>query len=215
MASRLYDRRIGSVMMDGIPTEVVLQSSDLAKYDLWHVLHSPVTVDSLKMTLSNVGNNKKERSGMEIRKSAQSYQVDVCFDFIGSYELSKKAITEAVTYMNEEVLPVGFKTKSDKIGMFDEHKERYAWLILLIVSVVFIILAIAFESVKLPLAIIFTIPISFIGLFLVFAWSSLSFDQGGFAALVMLCGIVVNAGIYLLSSWRSFGTGLRSVSDNM
>lgn len=205
MASRLYDRRIGSVMMDGVPTEVVLQSSDLAKYDLWHVLHSPVTVDSLKMTLSNVGNIKKERSGMEIRKSAQSYQVDVCFDFIGSYELSKKAITEAVTYMNEEVLPVGFKAKSDRVGIFDEHKERYAWLILLIVSVVFIILAIAFESVKLPLAIIFTIPISFIGLFLVFAWSSLSFDQGGFAALVMLCGIVVNAGIYLLSSWRSFG----------
>lgn len=205
MASRLYDRRIGSVMMDGVPTDVVLQSSDLASYDLWHVLHSPVTVDSLKMTLSNVGSIRKERSGMEIRKSAQSYQVDVCFDFIGNYELSKMAITDAVNYMNDEVLPIGFIAKADKIGMFDEHKERYAWLILLIVSVVFIILAMAFESLKLPLAIIFTIPISFIGLFLVFAWSGFSFDQGGFAALVMLCGIVVNAGIYLLYAWRSLG----------
>ena len=213
MASRLYDRRIGSVMMDGVPTEVVLQSSDLASYDLWHVLHSPVNVDSLKMTLSNVGSIRKERSGMEIRKSAQSYQVDVCFDFIGSYELSKKAITEAVNYMNDEVLPIGFKAKADKIGMFDEHKERYAWLILLIVAVVFIILAMAFESFKLPLAIIFTIPISFIGLFLVFAWSSFSFDQGGFAALVMLCGIVVNAGIYLLSAWRSLGGSTANLLD--
>jgi len=28
------------------------------------------------------------------------------------------------------------------------------------------------------------------------------FDQGGFAALVMLCGIVVNAGIYLVYACR-------------
>jgi multidrug efflux pump subunit AcrB len=59
-----------------------------------------------------------------------------------------------------------------------------------------------FESLKLPFAVIFMIPISFIGLFLTFGLSDLSFDQGGFAAFVMLCGIVVNAGIYLVLTYK-------------
>ena len=43
------------------------------------------------------------------------------------------------------------------------------------------------------------IPVSFIGVFLTFGWSDFVFDQGGFAAFVLLCGIVVNAGIYLIN----------------
>jgi Cation/multidrug efflux pump len=46
------------------------------------------------------------------------------------------------------------------------------------------------------------IPISFVGAFLAFGWSKVSFDQGGFAAFVMLSGLVVNAAIYLISDWR-------------
>ena len=64
-------------------------------------------------------------------------------------------------------------------------------------------LAMEFESVRYPLAVIFMIPVSFIGLFLVFGLSDFSFDQGGFAAFVMLCGVVFNAGIYLVSTWQS------------
>ena len=52
------------------------------------------------------------------------------------------------------------------------------------------------------------IPVSFIGLFLVFGLSDFSFDQGGFAALVMLCGVVVNAGIYLVNTWRTLSSRL-------
>jgi len=43
------------------------------------------------------------------------------------------------------------------------------------------------------------IPVSFIGVFLMFGLSGFRFDQGGFAAFVLLCGIVVNAGIYLIT----------------
>ena len=63
-------------------------------------------------------------------------------------------------------------------------------------------LAMTFESFRYPLPVIFMIPISFIGLFLVFGLSDFAFDQGGFAAFVMLCGIVVNAGIYLVTTYQ-------------
>ena len=59
--------------------------------------------------------------------------------------------------------------------------------------------AIIFESLLLPLVIIMMIPVSFIGVFLIFGLTEFRFDQGGFAAFVLLCGIVVNAGIYLIT----------------
>ena len=58
-------------------------------------------------------------------------------------------------------------------------------------------------SFRYPLPVIFMIPISFIGLFLVFGLTDFAFDQGGFAAFVMLSGIVVDAGIYLVTTYQA------------
>lgn len=203
LSSQLYDRKISAISNGGNLVDVVLRSSELEGYDYWHVLNSPVWVSDVAVPLKDIGSIEKRLSGVNIRKKQQSYQIRVCFDFIGSYELSKKVISSAVDHMNGEVLPVGYKAVNPSGGWWDDNKDRYVWLILLIVAVIFIMLAIAFESLRLPFAVIFMIPVSFIGLFLIFGLSDLSFDQGGFAALVMLCGIVVNAGIYIVLTYKS------------
>lgn len=211
LQSLLYDNEIGHAQGDGERVSVELKSSDTDKFDLWHVLNEPVSVDSSKVTLNDVGSIVKKLSGIEIKKDNQSYELNVCFDFVGSYELSKKFIGKQVTYLNEEVLPVGFKAESPSWGWFERNKDRYAWLILLIIVVIYVMLAMTFESYRYPFAVIFMIPVSFIGLFLVFGLSDFSFDQGGFAAFVMLCGIVVNAGIYLINTYKS----MRNVGDDI
>ena len=205
LASRLWESDAGSVVKDGILTDVVLRSSEADSYDLWHVLNAPVDVDSLKVTLSRMGSIEKHFTGRDIRRFNQSYQLDVCFDFIGSFELAKRTTEDAVNYMNNEVLPVGFKAESNLGGWFDNHKDRYFWLLGLILAVLVVMLSVTFESLRLPWPVLGMIPVSYIGLFLVFCFSTLSFDQGGFAALVMLSGIVVNAGIYLTTTWQRFG----------
>lgn len=73
----------------------------------------------------------------------------------------------------------------------------------MILAVMYVMLAMTFESFRYPFAVIFMVPVSFIGLFLTFGLSDFSFDQGGFAAFVMLSGIVVNAGIYLVTTYQS------------
>lgn len=203
LSSLLFERRIGSARYDGEMVDVVLRSSDIDDYDLWHVLNSPIDAGDGKMTLSSIGSIEKKRTGLVINKQNQSFRLDVCYDFIGSYELSSRLSRNAVKYMNEEVLPIGFKASVPGWGWFNGNKKQYIWLILLIVAVIYVMLAMTFESFKYPLPVIFMIPISFIGLFLVFGLSDFSFDQGGFAAFVMLCGIVVNAGIYLVTTYQS------------
>lgn len=203
LSSLVYDERIAVIQMGEEPVDVVLRSSDTDVYDIWHLLNEPVQVDSVKATLAEVGSLVKRHSGLDIRKVNQSYSLNVCFDFVGSYEMSRQYILSAVAYMNDEVLPLGFHAGDSDAGWFDEHKERYAWLILLIVLVIYVMLSMAFESLRYPFAVILMIPVSFIGLFLVFGVTDFAFDQGGFAAFVMLCGVTVNAGIYLVNSWQS------------
>jgi multidrug efflux pump subunit AcrB len=74
-------------------------------------------------------------------------------------------------------------------------------LILLVIAIIYVICSMIFESLRMPFAVILMIPISFIGVFLTFGFTDFTFDQGGFAALVMLSGIVVNAGIYLVNEY--------------
>lgn len=202
LASQLYDNQISSVYTGDGMADVVLRSSDIEQYDYWHVLHAPVSIGDVAAPLKDIGSIGKRLSGISISKSRQSYEINVCFDFIGSYELSNRLIEKAVGHMNGEILPIGYKAYNPYGGWWNENKDKYAWLIFLIVAVIFVMLAMTFESLRLPFAVIFMIPISFIGLFLTFGLSDLAFDQGGFAAFVMLSGIVVNAGIYIVLTYK-------------
>ena len=207
MASLLYNNEIGRIPYNGRLTPVKLRSSDSDQFDLWHIVNTPIQVDSLKMTLGSVGSIAKKPSGINIHKDNQSYRLYVQFDFIGSYELSRKVVGEIVDRLNDEVLPTGYKAEVPEYGWFDENRDRYAWLVVLIIAVIYAMLSVSFESLRLPFAIILMIPVSFIGVFIKFGFGKLAFDQGGFAAFVMLCGIVVNAGIYLIHSFMGIKGG--------
>ena len=65
-----------------------------------------------------------------------------------------------------------------------------------------ILCSIILESLSQPLAIIAMIPISFIGVFLTFYLLDINFDQGGFASFILLCGIVVNSGLYIINDYN-------------
>ena len=195
----------GTVMMrlphEGDYVNVRLESSAKDEFDAWHIDNQAVAVGDTRVKLSEVGGISKDRTGLPIEKENQSYAVTVRFNFIGSYQLANRAIDEAVDYMNYQVLPIGFKADSGSGGWFYSNKEKYAGLILLVIALIFVICAVHFNSLRFPLAIIFMIPISFIGLFLAFGIGDFTFDKGGFAAFIMLSGITVNAGIYLVSEY--------------
>ena len=204
LSSPLYDALLMRLPYEGKYTGLRLVSSARDELDLWHIDHSAVELSAdRKMKLSEVGSISKDRTGLPIQKENQAYTVTVRFNFIGSYQLANKLIEEAVSYMNGSVLPIGFRAADTRGGWFFNAKQNYAWLILLVIAIIFVICAIHFNSLRLPLAIILMIPLSFVGLFLAFGVTDFTFDKGGFAAFVMLCGITVNAGIYLISEWRA------------
>ena len=202
LSSMLYDNAIGSVMTDGEMTPVLLESSSIDEFDMWNVLNSGVKLDSSYVKLADVGSIVKNRLELPIHKENQSYQVSVCYDFIGSYELGKKVSDDAISAISR-VLPVGYRAYSPDYSWSKEHKGAYAWLILLVIAVIFVICAMIFDSLRQPFSIIGIIPVSFIGISLAFGLFDFPFDQGGFASFVMVAGLVVNAGIYMIVAFRA------------
>jgi multidrug efflux pump subunit AcrB len=68
--------------------------------------------------------------------------------------------------------------------------------------IIYVICSILLESLKQPLTVISLIPFSFIGVFVTFFVFKITPDEGVFAAMILLCGIVVNATLYILNDYN-------------
>lgn len=200
---QLYDSEAGRGVYDGhVYTPVRLVSSDKDYYDLWHIRNDMVVIDSMNLRLSDMGTITKERTGLTIERNNQQYTIRVGYEFIGSYDLRAKMERELVKRFNDR-MPMGFRVGGGSYyGWWTPEKQRTV-LIFVVVLVIFMICATMFESLKVPLMIVLLIPVSFMGLFLAYPIFGVNFGQGGFAAMIMLCGITVNAGIYLTSEYRT------------
>lgn len=199
LSTMLFKSQLAPVYNGEELQQVVLESGDRDRFDRWHVTNAQVRAGSRHTKLSALGSIEKRRTGVSIRRDRQSYEILVGFDFIGSYELGHRLIERTVKQFNEDILPIGFRADAPSYGFWQNEKKQQAWLILLVIAIIYSMCAVIFESLRKPFVIILMIPISFIGVFLTFGWSDFIFDQGGFAAFVLLCGIVVNAGIYLIN----------------
>jgi len=170
--------------------------------DMWQVKRLPLTPDSSILKFNALSSIDKETTTPIICKENQQYRLYLQFDYIGTDKFARKYIERTVNDF-KPYIPVGYivKTDSDRYWWGQQNKKQY-WLLGLIVVMIFFICAILFESLIQPLAVILTIPVGFIGIFLTFYLFKLNFDQGGFAAMVMLCGITVNAAIYIINDYN-------------
>lgn len=202
LGEQLYDNRIGDIISDGVRTPVRLTSSKRDYYDLWHIRNDIVDIDSVKTRLNDVGSITKRRTGLDIQRRNQEYILNVGYEYVGSYELRSHMENKLLDRF-EKNMAMGFHTGRDSSYYWWSTSKQQTALILVVVLVIFMICASLFESLRQAGVIVLLIPVSFIGLMLVYPFSGVSFGQGGFAAMIMLCGITVNAGIYLTSEFRT------------
>ena len=214
LGEQLYNSSSGRVYDGRGYTPVRVMSADRDYYDLWHIRNDMVLIDSVNTRLNDIGSIEKRRTGLNIQRNNQEYVIAVGYEFIGSYDLLNRMAQEQIKRLNE-TLPMGFRAGGGGgYGWWSEQKQRTA-LIFVVVLVIFMICASMFESFRNALVIVLLIPVSFMGLFLAYPIFGVSFGQGGFAAMIMLCGITVNAGIYLTSEYRTIAgasghTGLKT-----
>ena len=200
LSGLLSETELGRYADKNIQTDLRLKSIQTDSFDLWNMENSYIRTGEQLVFIPNFMQINKREAKNCIPKKNQEYVLRVAFNVLGSYIYTENYLEEMTQYFNAS-FPVGYRCLNSSANWYKDDGTQY-WLILVIVIIIFFMCSILFESLRLPLVIITLIPVSFIGTFLTFYFSEVNFGTGGFASLILLCGIVVNAGIYVINEYN-------------
>ncbi len=197
----------GGVTLDEKNYGVVVrenQSERFSKFDLEET--SLITGENTIFKVSNFGTLTKEFTTNSLYKEDRQYIRSVAFEYMGSRKFGDEYLTEVLDELKLS-MPIGYSASKQSYSWdFNKAKRQYGLMAVLIVGV-FFITSVLFENLRQPFYIIAIIPLSFIGLFLIFSLGNFYYDQGGWAAFVMLGGLAVNAAIFIVNDLNSRRSG--------
>lgn len=196
----LAENVIAYTTAGGALERIRLRSEQSSKMDLWQIQNYPGKAGSTFTKLIHNSEVRRENISLDICKENQQYRLILAYDYIGSNVLALRQQERVITEVSEQ-LPLGFKIKSSGGGRWYTENKKQFWLLLLIIIGIYFVCAVLLESLLLPLAIIFMIPVSYIGVFLTFYLFDLNFDQGGFASFILLSGISVGSALYIINDF--------------
>ena len=192
----------GTIVVNEETEKLKLSSRQSQEYDVWSMQYVPQTIDGKPYKLAELASVEKGQMPQKVCKVNQQYRLCLQYEYIGASNQGNKIQERDLKEINA-ILPMGYTAKSESAYWYWDKKDNKQYLLLLlIIVIIFFTTSILFNSLKQPLAVIFVIQISYIGVFLTFYWFKLNFDQGGFASFVLLCGITVNASIYILNEYN-------------
>ncbi len=201
---------VGNIYTDN-GSEMIKLSSDEKDKDVWSLMNTPMALGKRMIKLSDYSTIDRRQTPPDIVKKNQEYVLCLQYEYIGSSVQGNKLLTRTIENFNNS-MPLGYQVEQGSYSWnFGKDSKPYA-LLGLIAAIIFFVSAILFNSLRQPIAIIFVIPVSFIGVFLTFYLFDLKFDQGGFAAFILLCGITVNAAIYIVNEYNSLCRSRRGVA---
>jgi multidrug efflux pump subunit AcrB len=166
-------------------------------------MNEPIKTDSgAYVRLNNFVSIEKERKGEHIKRENQEYQLIVNYSFIGDFYLGS-IVSDRIFKEVKESLPVGYTVSEGDLSFWKGKEKKLTWAVFYTIGIVFIICAVFLNSLLQALAVIAVIPISFIGIFITSGLVDYRFDEGGYAAFIILSGVVVNAALYFLNDYNN------------
>lgn len=202
LKNQVYSGTLTSIIQNNELQQVKLVSESYQRFNVWDLKNTPISIENKQYKLDQLASIEKRKTGNVIRKINQQYRLTVAYDFLGSPTLAKKNRDYNVNELNRK-LPIGYRVFENSYNRWDKNNKEQYYYLPLIVGVIFFICSVLLESLKQPIAIISMIPISFIGVFLTFYFFDFNFDQGGYAAFVLLCGISVNSALYIINDYNN------------
>jgi HAE1 family hydrophobic/amphiphilic exporter-1 len=189
---------IGDVVIKGEEVGVLVRLEEpdrLTPNDL--ELISVVGPAGIQVPLSNMAHIEKGYGPVELERERQRRVVYVNARVLGDV---KGAVDSIRAEVEKLVLPSGFSIEYG--GSWEDWQETVRDLILvmlLAIVLIYFIMAALFESFFDPFIIMFTLPLTFIGVVWMHVLTGNTFNAISGIGVVMLAGIVVNNGIILVA----------------
>ena len=133
-----------------------------------------------------------------IRREDQQYERTVAYEFAGPRRLGDQYYDGIV---ESTELPVGYVIEEDQGFRWSEEDRRQIYAVLAVsILLIYMVTAALFESVRLPLCVLLTVPMALIGVFLMFFYTGAAFTREAYVGVIMMGGIVVNNAILLVDN---------------
>lgn len=200
LSTMLVEHEMGRKNGNEQKMDYMLRPEENGKFDLWQLSNAFIKAGGRDIRLADLMSINRREAKNCIPRENQEYVLRVAFNVLGSYTYTYKYIKGITEEFNAR-FPIGFRCVNKTYGSYEDNGTQY-WLIGLVVVIIFFICAILFESLYKALIIIMLIPVSLTGTFITFHLSGIEFGTGGFAAMVLLCGLTVNNGIYLMNEYK-------------
>lgn len=188
--------------VEGRGLSVRAESGGREGFDFFRLLHIPLTLSGGRMVyLRDLGGLESVKGNNAIYRENRQYIHKIGYDYVGDH-VQARAMEDEILRKVQSFLPAGFSIEKGSGNFRAEHESSSLLLCFLLAGINFFFCALHFESLWKSFLILVSVPVSFIGIFLVFGSGYFHFDQGGLAAMVLLGGIVVNAVIFILSDLK-------------
>jgi HAE1 family hydrophobic/amphiphilic exporter-1 len=139
-----------------------------------------------------------------ISRENQKYTTHVNWEYLGTDQMRQNFIKDVLAGIE---LPYGYKAEEARQEFLtQEEEEEIGLAVWMSIAFIFIVLAALTESLALPLLILLAIPMSLVGVFVIFWLTHSVFDSSARIGLVLLFGVAVNNAILLVSRYRTEAT---------
>lgn len=178
---------------------VVLEEQRAVEYSYYDLLNRTVYLDRTRaVKLGGLGTAGYSNTLNSVYKEDRQYVRVVGFEFNGTAAFGNSFTKDLVKEVAVE-LPLGYSIEQQNWSGIQGIAGSFWGVLLALVALLFFIYSVMLENLRKPFFIIIMIPVSFIGILLTFSLNSFWFDQGGYAAFVMVGGLVSNAGVFIVN----------------
>ncbi|HEV2148995.1 MAG TPA: efflux RND transporter permease subunit [Longimicrobiaceae bacterium] len=177
--------------MGGEELSFAIRTGDRERMDLLALQELLIPAPSGEaVRLADVATLEEREVLSRILREDQQYQRTISYEFRGPTKLGDR-VRDAVVASTR--LPAGYTIIGKEEWRWSDEERGQIWGVLAVSLVlIFMVTAALFESLRLPLCVLGTVPMALIGVFLTFFFTDASFTREAFIGVIMMGGVVVN-----------------------
>jgi len=178
--------------------DVLLREAGSSSFNLYQFWNKPFfTRNRSTIKIKDLGYLTLEDAEIAINRKNRQYLRPISFQYLGPSEAAKEYLSNIIHDMRRQ-MPAGYSIQDDFGDGKPSSMYSPMFIIAVAFTVIFFITSIVFESIYQALYLIIIIPICSIGVFSGFNFLGASFDEGGFAALPLIIGMISSSVIYII-----------------
>ncbi len=202
VALAMSERPVTTLTLDDREVDITMHVGDKQQLDAEQLNRLPVAIRGHRLA-THVGNLAKQH----VQRAPTNVRLEdrVRTTSVTVYTRDRQSLSEIrrdiYARMNRLNFPKGYTWQlGSSFRRFAESERDATFTLVLAIVLIYIIMAILFESIIMPFAIMLTVPFALSGVVLVFTITGTNLNQMADLGLLILCGLVVNNGIILVDA---------------